>query len=262
MQERSQVGTGAAALCRRLERIPHARPCDRPAVEAALAEYVRAIGLEPRPIRWIEGGSAVEAAREGYLALWAARYRRGRPEAPGMTRTEAHFALRGGGLRAKGLVGAALKEEKAAGHAVRHEACRAIFGSGDIADGGRAEVRNVEVVSEASWLGAAMTAVEAALAEKGIHELGSLVAGQEAMKHAQAMEKLKEEVQVGAAAAQALEAANWLARTEVLRAAGAPTEAHDRLVAAFLPLVDATAAGLWLFWVTEGEVLAVAAPAE
>lgn len=262
MQDVTPVEAGAAALRRDLERIPHARPCDRPRVERALAGYLGAIGLEPRPVRWIEGDDAVDAARKGFLAFWGARYRKGRPEGPGMTRTEAHFALRGGGLRAKGLIGAALKEEKAVGHRVRHEARGATFGFGDLADGGRAKVLNVEVVSEPCWLGRAMGAVEAALAEKGIHESGSLVAGQQAMKHEQAMEKVREEVQVGAAAAQALEAANWLARAEVLRAAGQPTEEHDRVVAAFLPLVEATKAGLWLFWVTETEVLAVAAPPE
>jgi hypothetical protein len=261
-EEPTSVDPEAEAVRRRLSSLPFARPCDRPRVEPAIGDYLRALGLEPRPVRWIEADTPDGAARDGFLAAWAAKYRRGRPEAPGFTRTEAHYALRGTGLRAKALIGPALEAEKAAGRSVRRAARKAPFGGGDLDDGGRAKLRNITVVSAASGLSRARDAARAAFSERGTVEKAGIVTSQyqAEAKHLQAIAALEAEVQVGAAPAQALEAANWLARAAVLRAAGRPTEAHERLAAAFLPLVDAAEAGLWLFWVMKDAVIAVPAP--
>jgi hypothetical protein len=256
----ASVSPKAEAIRHRLASLPFTRPCDRSRAEGAIANYLRALGLEPRPVRWMEADTPDQAARDGFLAFWAAGYRKGRPEAPGMTRTEAHYAVRGSGLRAKGLLGPALEAEKAAGRGIRRAARKAPFGSGDLADGGRAGSLNVEVVAQASGLPRAMEAARAALAQKGIVQKFGIVPGQVDAKRQQGLQQLRQEIQVGAAAAQALEAAYWFARADVLRAAGKPTEAHERVAAAFLPVVEAAEAGLWLFWVTEHAVIAVAAP--
>jgi hypothetical protein len=135
-----------------------------------------------------------------------------------------------------------------------------VFGVGSTYTYAQADQMDIDVVGEAAGLGRAETAARAALADKGIHQQFGFVSTQMEAKRQQGERQLEEEVQVASAAAQALEAANWLARAHVLREAGAPTDAHDRVVKVYLPLVDAVEAGLWLFWVLDNEVVVVAAP--
>jgi hypothetical protein len=252
-------GADADAVRDRLAAVPLVRPCDRDRVEAALAEHLRALDLQPKPVRWVDDADPDRAARAGFLAFWAAKYKKGRPEAPGMTRTATQQALIGTGFRTTGVIGPALHEEDL-DRAVKKAARRAVYGIGSTYNLAHADARNVEVVGAAADLARAMTAARAALAEKGITQSVGFLPDQAEAKRRQGEGELMDEVQVASAAAQALEAANWLARKHVVREAGAPTDAHDRVVRCYLPLVDAVEAGLWLFWVTDTDVIAVAAP--
>jgi hypothetical protein len=252
-------GVDAEAVKTRLAAVPLVRPCDRARVEAALAEHLAALGLPARPLRWIDADDADQAAKAGFLAFWAARYKKGRPERPGMTHTATREALVGSGLKTTGVIGPALHEEDV-DRETKKAARRAVFGIGPTFTWAKADDFDVEVVGEAAGLGRAMSAARAALAEKGITQSAGFVSTQMEAKRIQGDNQLKEEVQVASAAAQALETANWLARAHAVHEAGGPTEEHDKVVAVYRPLVDAVEAGLWLFWVIEPEVIAVAAP--
>jgi hypothetical protein len=252
-------GAEAQALRERLAAVRLIRPCDRARVEAALDEHLRALDLSPRPVRWIDAIDADVAARDGFLAFWAAKYKKGRPEGPGMTHTATRVALVGSGLKTTGLIGPALEEEDV-DHATKKAARRAVYGVGPTFNWAKADDLDVDVVGDAAGFPRAREAARAALAEKGITQSLGFVSTQMEAKRIQGENQLKDEVQVASAAAQALEAANWLARAHAVHEAGGSTEAHDRVVRAYLPLVDAVEAGLWLFWVLEDEVVAVAAP--
>lgn len=252
-------GAEAETVRDRLAAVPLVRPCDRARVEAALAEHLSALDLEPRPVRWVDGADPDRAAHAGFLAFWAAKYKKGRPEAPGMTHTSTQGALIGSGLRTTGVIGPALHEEDI-DRVVKKAARRAVYGIGPTYNLAHSDERDVEVVGDAAGLGRAKAAARAALAEKGITQSMGFIPNQAEAKRIQGEGQLTDELQVASAAAQALEAANWLARKHIVREAGGSTEAHDRVVRCYLPLVDAVEAGLWLFWVTDVDVIAVAAP--
>jgi hypothetical protein len=252
-------GAEARAVRDRLAAVPSFRPCDRARVEAALQEHLSALDLSPRPVRWIDAADPYLAARDGFLAFWAAKYKKGRPEAPGMTHTATHVALVGSGLKTTGVIGPALHEEdldRGTKKAARH----AVYGVGPTFNWAKADDLDVDVVGDAAGFPRAREAARAALAAKVITQSFGFLSNQTEAKRIQGENQLKEEVQVASAAAQALEAATWLARAHAVHEAGGSTEAHDRVVRAYLPLVDAVEAGLWLFWVLEDEVVAVAAP--
>lgn len=102
------------------------------------------------------------------------------------------------------------------------------------------------------------TAARSALATKGIHEkvpLTMAAIGAQSQAHGRAEGELSREIN----AANAAEAAAWLARAHVLRAAGISDAAIDRMASVYLPLVDAVEAGLRLFWVLPDRVVAVGA---
>ncbi|MFA6112191.1 MAG: hypothetical protein WDA75_25820 [Candidatus Latescibacterota bacterium] len=259
-QETIERGAEAQAVRDRLSEIPLVRTCDRARVESALAAHLAALGLDPRPVRWIEATDADQAARQGFLAFWAASYKRGRPEAPGMTLTATNRALFGPGLKTTGVVGPALAEEKEADRSVKKAVRHAVFGFGSALTRAESDLMDIDTVGPSAGLGRATAAARAALADKGIHQQFGFISDQMEAKRIQGEMQLKEEVQIASGPAQALEAANWLARAHVLGEAGGSTDAHDRLVQAYLPLVDAVEAGLWLFWVTQDDVIAVAAP--
>lgn len=259
--ETIERGAEAQDVRDRLAAVPLVRPCDRAVVEAAMAEHLDALDLEPRPVRWVDAADADQAARDGFLAFWAASYEHGRPPAPGMTPTAGDRAFFGSGPKSAGVVGPALEQEKAAERSVKRAARHAVFGFGNPLARGESDLMDVDTVGPSAGLGRAMAAARLALGEKGLHQQVGFVSARTEAERIQAEMQLKEEVQTASAPAQALEAANWLARAHVLGEAGLPTEAHDRLVRAYRPLVDAVEAGLWLYWVTEDDVIAVATPA-
>jgi hypothetical protein len=252
-------GAEAQAVRDRLAAVPLVRPCDRTRVEEALAAHLSALDLAPRPVRWIEAADADLAARDGFLAFWAAKYKKGRPEGPGMTHTATSVALVGSGLKTTGVIGPALHEEDL-DHDTKKTARHAVYGLGPTFSWAKSDDYDIDVVGEAAGVSRAVQAARVALAGKGITQSSGFIAGQAEAKRIQGDNQLKEEVQVASAAAQALEAANWLARAHAVHEAGGSTDAHDRVVAAYLPLVDAVEAGLWLFWVLDDEVVAVPAP--
>jgi hypothetical protein len=52
----------------------------------------------------------------------------------------------------------------------------------------------------------------------------------------------------------------WAATADALEAAGIPDPAVLAAAEAYLPLVDAVEAGLWMFWASDGPLVAVPAP--
>src|SRR5688572_23238867 len=71
-------GDDAQALIDRLAAVDRARPVyDRDRVEAALAEHMRRLGLEPLPVRWVSDAKAgylrvYRIARAAWSAAWSA----------------------------------------------------------------------------------------------------------------------------------------------------------------------------------------------
>jgi hypothetical protein len=244
------------------------RPCDRARVESAIGDHLRALGLDPRPVEWVQAEDPDQSAREGFLEFWAVRFKgnKGRPQMVDAQTTATNDAIWGPGIRTKGVIGPALAEEKDAGRNVKKLARRAVFGLGDWAGISKGKVKgdrlNIEVVGEVAGLGRVLAAARAALAKQGMTQNVGFIANQMEAKREAGLSELKTGVQFGSAPAQALEAANWLARAKVLSDAGKATEAHERVARVYIPLVDAVEAGLWLFWVTDDNVIAVATPGE
>jgi hypothetical protein len=258
MAEHSEIGAEAEAAIERLRTLPTVRSFDRSRAETALAQHLSALGLEPRPVRWIESASDdhLAAVRDGFISAWAAlgRDKRGRPDV-GLTATASFAALHGTGLRRRGLVGAAWKEEKNAGRGIRRAAEKAAETARHrVQEPARRVARRVELGR----------AVEDALAEKGIHRrttMAQAVTISPEGQHDRQDAELDREISKGDAASAATEAAAWLARAHTLRVAEQPADAVERVAQVYLPLVDAVEAGLWLFWVTEDDVIAVPVPA-
>jgi hypothetical protein len=256
-EQTSEMGGEAQAIVERLSTVEPSRPVDRVRVESALGDYLEGLGLDPRPITWIEADDSVARAREGFIAAWARLQARnkGRPLSVGMTMTPADKALHGARLWEGGPVGAAKKEVKKAGFGTSRAAHKMAKTARDRLD--LASRSGARVLLHHDLL----TALEGALNEKGLYRKTSMTqaATQTSAQRAAAQDaELEAEVAIGDAAHQAGEAACWLAQAHVLEAAGKPTEAVERVARAYLPLVDAVEAGLWLFWVTDDDVVAVA----
>lgn len=250
------IGIEAESVIERIKHVAPARSLDRARAEAAIADYLDALGLEPRPVRWIpDEGDPLASARAGFKAAWETMCRKGRPEAPGFWSTATHTALYGPGLRRGGLIGEAEKQEKAAGFSVRHHTHRV-----DKAVGHRLE-GPLFVASRHSDLA---RAAEDALGEKGLHRrttMAQAVGSTPQVQRARQDAELNREIALGDATAQAVQAAYWFARAHEVSVAGKPTDAMARAAHGLLPRVDAVEAGLWLFWVAEDVVIAVARPA-
>jgi hypothetical protein len=265
-QLNDNVRSEARGVLDRLLHVPLSRQCDRARVEAAIGDHLRALGIDPRPVEWVQAADPDESARAALLAFWSERFKNGKPQMVDYQATATREALVGSGLRTTGVVGPALEEEKEAGRSVRNLARHSVFGLGDFSGLYKAKVKgdreNIDVVREVAGLDRLMDVGRAALAEKGIYQKFGLIANQMDAKREAGLRDLKRGLQFGSAPAQALEAANWLARAEVLRAAGKPAHAHERVANVYMPLVDAVEAGLWLVWVTDDKVIAVAAPEE
>lgn len=249
----TEIGSEAEAVIERIRHVASLRTLDRERAEAALAGYLKALGLEARPVRWIKAeGDRLASARQGFKTAWETLLPKGRPEVLGLYLTAVDDALYGPGLRRRGLIGAAEKQEKAAGFSVRHQAHQA-----------SKAVRKRLDVEQVSRHADLMSVLEQALGDKGIRfrttmiqQIGSTPEARLAAKNAE----LNREIAVGDATRQAAQAADWLARAYRLHAAGKPADALDRAAHALLPLVDAVEAGLWLFWVAEDVVIAVPRP--
>jgi hypothetical protein len=250
--ESSQIGSEAEAVIERLRRVAPKRRLDRERAEAALAQYLDALGMEPRPVRWIGAdGDRLDAARQGFKTAWETLCRKGRPGLVGSWPTRTFEPLYGKGLRRGGLIGAAEKEEKAAGWGAKRHAHKAEKRAGEQLEG---------PIREASRHSELATAVEAALGDKGMYRRASMFqAGQttESIQAAQDSE-MHQEIRIGDATEQAANAARWFARAHQVRAAGKSADAMESAARAHLPLVDAVEAGLWLFWVADDVVIAVA----
>ena len=257
-QRISDVGNAAEAIIDRLARLPGSRVVDRPRIEAALTAHLLAAGLDARPVQWVEGNDAIDAGRRGFIAAWADlwSHNKGRPLVVGMTSTVSDTFLHGGGLRRGGLIGAARKEEKAAGRATKREAEQAVQS---------VDERLAISLDRASRQATLTAAARAALHETGIFERTTMVQAAVNTQEVQRIRQegdLHQEINAGDAAHQAALSASWLARAHVLRLVGKPAGALERIAAVYLPLVDAVEAGLWLFWVTEAAVIAVPLPTD
>jgi len=257
-RQTSDIGPAAQTVVERLALVAQARPLERSQVESALAAHLRALDVAARPVRWIEKGDHLASAREGFSTAWADLWKtnKGKPLVVGMTSTATFRSLYGGGLRKGGLVGAAEKQEKAAGSGTRREAQKAAKS---------VNKRLEDWVNQASRHRDLTNAARDALHEKGIHErttMAQAIGSTPELQRARQEGELNQEISKGDAARQAATAAEWLARAHVLKSAGKSVEALERVARVYLPLVDAVEAGLWLFWVTENDVIAVAVPAE
>jgi len=250
-RDRQALGNEAKALVGRIHAVPLLRALDRPRVEAALAAHLDGLALSPRPVLWIpappEETEPRAHARAGFLAAWQALG----VQQPGETalRSPTDEALHGS-RAAPGALRDAEYAEKSAGRAARRTAERA-------ADAVAAELGlTLKKLDDVGW---ASSAVRDAAHAVGLQELAGIGIGMSALQRTAS--DVESELDVASAARAASRAACWLARAEALESAGSQTSAVSRLAAAYLPLVDALEGGLWLFWVTEDEVLAVAAPA-
>lgn len=256
VQQSSDIGAAADAVIERLRQVAPARTLDRPRVESALAAHLRALGLQDRPVRWIEQDDYVTSAHVGFIEAWGALWAKGKPLSVGMTSTKTHKALQGPGIRRGGVEGTAEKQEKEAGFGIKREARKT---------GERVSQRLKGDVERASRHFELRKAARDALHEKGIFErttMAQSLSSTPDIQRARQEGDLDREIFVGDAAHQAAMAAVWSARAHVLRSAGKPAEALENAAAVYLPILDAVEAGLALFWVTDDDIVAVAAPSE
>ena len=254
VQQSSDIGAAADAIVERLRQVAAVRPLDRARVESALAVHLQTLGLEARPVRWIEEADYVTSARMGFIEAWASLWQKGKPLSVGMTSTATFKAFRGPGLRRGGVEGNAERQEKEAGFGLKREARKT---------GERVGQRLTGAVDQASHRAELRNAARDALHEKGIFErttMAQSLGSTPDIQRARQLGDLDREIYIGDAAHQAAIAAVWSARAHVLGSAGKPAEALETAAAAYLPLVDAVEAGLALFWVTEKDIIAVAAP--
>src|SRR5919109_2587627 len=165
----SEFGAEADAVIERLDKVAPSRPLDRGRAESALADHLRALSLDPKPVRWIQSESPdqLASAREGFIAAWATLWSRqkGRP-AVGMTSTATFKPLYGKGLRKGGLIGEAEKEEKGAGRGTKRAARKAEKAVGKLLEG---------PVNRASRHGELERVVEDALGDVGMHRQTTMI---------------------------------------------------------------------------------------
>lgn len=259
MAQQSSLSEGeAGVVVERLSAVTRSRPLDRARAESAIAEHLRALELEPRAVRWIQAPDAdhIASAHEAFVAAWTAlwAHNKGRPHV-GMTSTATFAALYGAGLRRGGVLGEAEKEEKKAGWKIKRQAHKAQ----------KEVVKRLEgAIEQASRHADLERAVEDALAEKGIGRrttMSQAIGSTPEVQRARQDAEMNQEIAKADPAEQAGQAAAWFARAQALKAAGEPAGALERAARVYLPLVDAVEAGLWLFWPTPDEVIAVSVPA-
>jgi hypothetical protein len=217
----------AQAIIDRLAAVDRTRPViDQARVEVALRDHLNRLGLAPIPVRWVTD------AEMGYRLVYDKE-------------SAAENAARNAAERAA---------RRAAWSAALSAAWRATESAAWSAAWSAAESAGWRATESAAW-----SAAESA-AESAAGSAGWSAAWRATESAARNAAWSAAESAAGSAAWSAAGSAAWSATRRATESA-AGSAARDRWIGIWLPFVDAYEAGLWLFWVTADEIIAVPRPA-
>lgn len=236
-----EIGDEARSIIDRVAGVPAEGPLAQEAAEEAIWRYFQALGLAPRPIRWMDRGSWPESCAAGFSEVRSKGLRYG------LTLDEDIDAEREGEKSVKRV----RKVVEKVGQAAAYVGLSKLVPSYAIV---------YEALQEARGQRAALDKVGERIedfeAKVGVPLFGlfSILGGpRERSKDVQA-----NQVYSALAASRAMAAAFWSAIHWAATQAGADRQALDRVAQISIPFVDAVDHGLWLYWITPDEVIAVA----
>lgn len=257
MPEHVDLGPEAQSLADRLRAVCLGRwQLDADRAEEALAAYLAALGVPSRPARWVEGEGGEGFATDGFLAAWAEGQFVGgdgieRGNDAFTARTEAEDAAT---AELKALDGAPRKQAEAAIAAAGRATRICSHWSSDVA---RSEALKAfsdaqQILSSGKRAG---IWIDDKIGRFGLFGMMTPFTGAQSSRITVGVKQAA----YAAASKRAAEAVRWAACSHVLHAERASCPAIDLAAEIYRPLVDAVEAAVWLFWVLDDEVVAVAA---